>query len=337
MFGAASNDGSQPVTSPLLSIAVCSKNRPPRLVESCLSYIHRSASGVAVEIVLVDGNQTPTLKQLAFKSGARYVHEARSGMSIARNAGVRAATTRIIAFTDDDCEVKSDWVGRILKMFAEDQELTVLGGLDLTPKDSSFFQKSIGLLDDLRGIPRGGPGLARRIINCNVAYLRKALLDYGGYDETFQACEDQELHLRLFKMGHKFFFNPDLVVFHERRSSLSEFWRQFLWYGYWSSRVFQKHPALFARTTGILPPATIVVFLLSVAVALSANIYTPLALTILALLAYEAVWSLKITFRRPDLWRNLLLTLLALPMRNTAIAFGFLAGMLCWLSHPRAS
>jgi len=314
---------------PLLSVAVCSKNRPPELVESCLSHIQRSAcaSGTAVEIIVVDGNQAPALQQVACKVGARYVRETRSGMGIARNAGIFAATSRIIAFTDDDCEVDSSWAGKIIEKFAEDEELIVVGGLDLTPKGSSFFQKSIGLLDDLRGVPKGGPGLARRILNCNVAYVKKVLVDCGGYDETFEICEDQEIHLRLFKMGYKFFFNPDLVVYHERRSSLSEFWRQFFWYGYWSSKVFQKHPQVFARTTGILPPTAIAAFLLSVALALSAYFYTPLALTILAMLAYEVLWSLKIVFMRPDARRSLPLAMIALPIRNIAIGVGFLAGI----------
>ena len=327
---ASSNDNFQQTTCPPISVVVCSKNRPAELVESCISHIQRSTSRTAIEIIVVDGNQAPALQQVAYESGAGYVHETRSGMGIARNAGIRAATARIVAFTDDDCEPSCSWARQIIEKFRENQELTFIGGIDLTPKDSSFFQKGIGLLDDLRGAPGGGPGLARRITNCNVAYVKKALVDCGGYDETFEICEDQELHLRLFKMGHRFFFNRDLVVYHKRRNSIGEFWRQFFRYGYWSSKVFRKHPELFARTAGILPSVGIVVFLLSLALALSAKLYAPFALTILAVLAYEVIWCLKISFMRPDAWRSLPLAVLALLIRNIAMGLGFLTGMICY-------
>jgi glycosyltransferase involved in cell wall biosynthesis len=313
--------------SPLLSVIVCSKNRPPELVESCLLHVQKSAGSSNIQIIIVDGNQTPVLQLVASKLGAKYIHETRKGMGIARQAGIRVATAKIIAFTDDDCEVNSYWVRKIIKRYVEDHELVILGGPDLTPKTSSFFQKSIGLLADLRGVPKKGPNLARRIINCNVAYVRKSLVNCGGYDETFETCEDQELNLRLFKIGHKFLFDPNLVIYHKRRRSLSGFWKQFFWYGYWQSKVFKKHPQLFARTAGILPPISIVAFLFTVTLALTVNLYTPLALMILAMITYGVIWILKIISICPDAWRSLPLALLGLYIRDTAMAFGFLAGM----------
>jgi len=306
-------------------------------VESCLSNIQRSAGSARVEIVVVDGNRDSTLREVARRFGAAYVHEARSGMGVARNAGIRAATARIVAFTDDDCEVESKWTLKIIEKFSGDHELAVVGGLDLTPNGSSFFQTSIGLLDDLRGAPKQGPDLARRILNCNVAYVKRAVVACGGYDETFEICEDQELHLRLFKMGYKFCFNSQIIVYHKRRGSPSEFLRRVFWYGYWSSRVFQKHPRLFARTTGILPPTALAAFLLGAAFAFSAGFYAPLVLTILAALAYEVVWGLKIALLRPNSWRSLPVAMLALPIRNIAMALGFLAGMFRYIvTFPKA-
>ncbi len=47
----------------------------------------------------------------------QYVFEPRQGVAHARNAGVAAARTDIIAFTDDDVRVSEDWVRVVKRAF----------------------------------------------------------------------------------------------------------------------------------------------------------------------------------------------------------------------------
>ena len=43
----------------------------------------------------------------------RYVRTSSRGASAARNVGVEQSTAPIIAFTDDDCRVSTDWLQQI--------------------------------------------------------------------------------------------------------------------------------------------------------------------------------------------------------------------------------
>src|SRR5205814_9800777 len=73
----------------------------------------------AFDVVIVDNRPVEGPERAAryarLGSDARVsvVPEARPGSSAARNAGVRAATGEVVAFTDDDVEVESGWLRAI--------------------------------------------------------------------------------------------------------------------------------------------------------------------------------------------------------------------------------
>lgn len=72
------------------------------------------------EIIIVDNAPEGCARGIADNARAvarcrvTYVHEPRSGISNARNAGFTAATGRYIAFLDDDEIATSDWLGALM-------------------------------------------------------------------------------------------------------------------------------------------------------------------------------------------------------------------------------
>jgi glycosyltransferase involved in cell wall biosynthesis len=63
----------------------------------------------------------------------RFLHLSKSGLSLARNAGIEAAAHPIILFTDDDCEAREDWVEVVAGCFADNPDVGLVSGAVLAP------------------------------------------------------------------------------------------------------------------------------------------------------------------------------------------------------------
>jgi glycosyltransferase involved in cell wall biosynthesis len=88
------------------------------------------------EVVLVDNRRAvPADDQLARlaldRDWLRVVREARPGISAARNAGVKASSGTLVAFTDDDVRVDPRWLRAIGERFVREPTLDALTGLVL--------------------------------------------------------------------------------------------------------------------------------------------------------------------------------------------------------------
>ncbi|KAB2913853.1 MAG: glycosyltransferase [Hyphomicrobiaceae bacterium] len=103
-----------------LSIIIPTFRRPSVLrtaIESC----QRQTYAGATEIVVVDNCPLASAGEVVASLGQgsrislRYVHEARPGVSFARNAGVRAAAGRYVAFIDDDEVAAPGWAEALMR------------------------------------------------------------------------------------------------------------------------------------------------------------------------------------------------------------------------------
>lgn len=87
----------------------------PHVIET-LRTIHE------VEILVIDNNPLPSEQKLvqAFSKTSpypvHYIHEPKAGVSNARNTALRFATSRFIAFLDDDMEVTAGWIDSLVKV-----------------------------------------------------------------------------------------------------------------------------------------------------------------------------------------------------------------------------
>lgn len=227
-----------------ISVVICTRDRGKALA-SCLASLARQRSA-AGEVLVVDnsrsGNAWPVCADFPF---VRYLHEPRSGLSVARNAGVRASRKAVIAFTDDDVELHPGWTAEIARAFGE-ADIQALTGLVLparldTPAQRSF-QFDMGgfgttfvpLLFDHRFFDETRPSGAHvwRIgAGANMAVRRSAFERLGLFDERLGAgaagcSEDSEFWYRLLAQGGACLYEPRAVVFHHHRSDWPGFKRQ---------------------------------------------------------------------------------------------------------------
>lgn len=106
-----------------VSVVIPTLNRPAALMRAIRSVIgQQHLSGIEIEVVVVDnsadGNARVGVETIAAGSplAVRLIHEPRSGVASARNAGVAAATSRWVAFLDDDEEAAPDWIAEMVRI-----------------------------------------------------------------------------------------------------------------------------------------------------------------------------------------------------------------------------
>lgn len=242
-----------------VSVIVCTKNREEHL-DSCLSNIVRT--GYPYDEILVIDNGSDDLarkknEQLAARAGAKYYYEAKTGLSCARNRGIKEATGDIIVYSDDDFIVDKEWLTYLIENYREqrvacctgrmlsnraDQESRVFEeamSFDRGERRRVFSRKDISLRSIVRTIPAvGNKRLLDRTpvpwsIGRGFCSFRKAIFDEIGYfDERLGAGtptlggEEIDMFYRVLKGGHLIVYEPRAVIYHNHRATLEQVVRQ---------------------------------------------------------------------------------------------------------------
>ncbi|HEY7783053.1 MAG TPA: glycosyltransferase [Ktedonobacterales bacterium] len=212
-----------------MKISVCIAATRATTVDAAIASI-RHQTWTDWELVLVGQGDDPALAAVgkaAALSDARvhYVHLDRRGLSLARNAGIRAATGDIIAMTDDDCEAREDWLATLGGIFAAEPAVGLVGGALLAPSPAHGGPASCPCLEpadalyDPIAADRQAPA-GWDWIGGNFAIRRRAVERVGMFDEclgagaVFPAAEDTDYKLRMERIGIKMRSTPRSVVYH---------------------------------------------------------------------------------------------------------------------------
>ncbi len=73
------------------------------------------------------------------------------------------------------------------------------------------------------------------------AFVRRALMDIGGFDERFIRAQDWELNHRLREKGGVIYFDPRLEVAYRPRPNIRKLAKQYFEYGRWRRVVSRTH------------------------------------------------------------------------------------------------
>jgi glycosyltransferase involved in cell wall biosynthesis len=109
------------MTNERISAVICTRNRGAdarAAVESVLTNNHPAFRLIVVDQSTNDETER-SLADLVAAGRIDYVRTTTVGLSRARNIGLRHARTRVVAFTDDDCETPDDWLQAIQTIFDE--------------------------------------------------------------------------------------------------------------------------------------------------------------------------------------------------------------------------
>lgn len=230
---------------PKISVIVACFNGE-RTLSACLESLER-LNYPDYEVLLVDDGSTDKTAQIAARyPKVRCLRQGKNlGLSVARNAGLAAATGEIVAFMDADCRADEDW----LYYLAGDlvgSDVAGMGGPNLLPPEDSPVAAAVM-------VSPGGPAhvmlndrRAEHIPGCNMAFYASVLAGLGGFDPIFRkAGDDVDLCWRLQQAGCEIGFSPAGFVWHYRRSTVADYLKQQMGYGEAEALLVRKHPEYF--------------------------------------------------------------------------------------------
>jgi len=184
------------------------------------------------EVLVVDGGKDGTQQMMAAEFPTfRYLFEAKSGPSAARNLGIQEATGEIIAFTDDDTITPPNWLSMLADGYKRYPQVSGVAGR-CEPPDTAiatnvFARHEAWGTRYVYGLTPEraeylGTGLAVPGSTSNVSYRRDVLLAVGGFSDKFTAHiagEERELRDRICAQGYNQFLYVPIKVDHMRHYS----------------------------------------------------------------------------------------------------------------------
>jgi glycosyltransferase involved in cell wall biosynthesis len=180
---------------PTVSVVIPSYNRASLLKEAVDSVLGQDFDDFEL-IVIDDGSTDDTAGLLQSYPNICVVRQDHRGVSAARNAGIRRASGRFLAFLDsDDLWLPGKLSAQIAffkthpkALICQTEEIWIRTGVRVNPrrrhrKDSGMiFERSVELC----------------LVSPSAVMLKRNLLDeVGWFDESLPACEDYDLWLRI--------------------------------------------------------------------------------------------------------------------------------------------
>lgn len=216
---------------PSTSVVIPARNAATT-IGACLDAIAKLDPG-PIEVIVVNDASTDATAQIATEKGAHVIHLTKNvGPGLARNAGVRVARGEYVAFTDADCQVPPDWLGRFHMAFDASFHAGVTG-----PYAGSTAKTILCSLMDaaLKHEQRNMPDTIESSITSNLLVRAADFRSCGGFPayrlpgETIYAFgnEDEEVAYFLVKQVHKpLKWLRDNGVYHAFRPTWRAYFRQ---------------------------------------------------------------------------------------------------------------
>lgn len=224
-----------------VTVVVPTLNDTRRDLESLVRY----CAGTASILIVDDGSDAP----ISGLTGASVVRlRQNSGPAVARNTGLKAATTELIAFVDSDVQLHDGWLEPLLTHFDDDSVAfvapRVASGLPASGADPlvAHYEQSHSPLDLGPDPAWVAPGTAVSYVPSAVLVVRAdALRAVGGFDATMRVGEDVDAVWRLTAAGWRGRYEPAVVVHHRPRGSWRALARQRIAYGESAATLARQH------------------------------------------------------------------------------------------------
>ncbi|MBN2013943.1 MAG: glycosyltransferase [Candidatus Altiarchaeota archaeon] len=319
---------------PLVSVVVVVYNEE-KYIQGCIeSLLRLNYPKNRYEVVVVDGMSTDRTQEIVKKYPIKLVINKARFCPPGRNLGVENARGDYVAFTDGDCEVDVNWLKTLVDEIRKcPDEVVSVGGPNLVFETDSLLARTIGHMQETY-LGSGGsaqsykidePRYVESIPTCNILY-KKEILAKERYDDELKIGEDAELHFRLRRLGYKFLYLPNAIVWHHRRSKIVNFIGHIWTYGKAMGGVTRKHKKII-RFYAFLPPLAIIALILAYPLIL----YFPLIIWIYLL--GIGIYSIALLISSLQVYNRIgitgfILTMLLLPLQHFIYGVGFLMGAL---------
>lgn len=231
--------------STFFSIIVPTRDRP-RSLERCLEAVAQLVyPRDRYEVVVVDDRSRDPVDGIVARFRNRMaillVRGKGRGPAAARNAGAHAARGEVLAFIDDDCAPRPDWLAALAARIRAEPDAGAGGPMSNRLESSLFSTASQMLIDHLFEYYNTSGENGRFFTTSNLALPARGFREMGGFSSRFgrPGGEDRELVDRWIRSGRRLLWEPAAVVHHHHPLTLGSFLDQHLRYGR-GARLFQQ-------------------------------------------------------------------------------------------------
>jgi glycosyltransferase involved in cell wall biosynthesis len=236
------------------SIIIPVYNRPDELRELLDSLTKQTVLPFEV-LVIEDGSTNKSdsvVADFASRLPVKYFFKPNSGQGFTRNYGFEQATGDYFVIFDSDAIIPQHYFETVSKHLRTEPgaapTLDAYGGPDAAHSDFTSVQKAISYsmtspftTGGIRGSKKnlGGTFHPRSF---NMGLSRKVWETVGGY-RISRMGEDIEFAIRIIENGFRTGLIPNAFIYHKRRTSFSQFFRQLRFFGRARINIARFYPA----------------------------------------------------------------------------------------------
>ena len=193
-----------------ISVVIPTYNRYELLKKALTSVFSQTYQ--ASEVIVIDDGSTDNTKNILYDfPNIIYIYQDNSGVSSARNQGIKNATNEWMAFLDSDDEWHRDKLQKQVDFHQKNSDIL------MSYTDEKWIRDGIEVK-----IPKKFQKIAKDVFRENIEYCNIApsstiihisLLDEVGlFDESLEVCEDYDLWLRVAVLHDIGLINQKLII-----------------------------------------------------------------------------------------------------------------------------
>lgn len=218
------------------SVVIPVYNRPDEVRELLDSLTHQTFKNFEV-LIIEDGSINTcqdVVDSLKDALNIQYFFKENSGQGFARNFGFERAKGDFFVVFDSDCLVPPNYFDTVDKFLGANQ-VDAFGGPDAAHESFTTLQKAISYsmtspftTGGIRGNKKHVGTFHPRSFNMGIS--KKVFETTKGYNLT-RMGEDIEFSIRIINEGFSTALIEDAFVYHKRRTSISQFYKQLHFFG----------------------------------------------------------------------------------------------------------
>jgi len=229
------------------SIIIPVFNRPEEVRELLQSLTGQTQKNFEV-IIIEDGSKDKSdkiIEEFDNQLDIQYLYKKNSGPGPSRNFGMKHAKGDFFIILDSDVILPSAYI-KTVEEYLKKNPVDAYGGPDAAHPDFTALQKAIDFAMTSFLTTGGIRGKAEKLEkfrprSFNMGISKKVFQKTGGFS-NMRFGEDMDLSIRIITDGFQTALIKEAFVYHKRRNTLKQFFKQIFNSGIARIHLYQKHP-----------------------------------------------------------------------------------------------
>lgn len=203
------------MNKPLISVVIPTYKDWDRL-KSCIDALNTQSLALSnFEIIIINNDPDDSCPFSTQDTNIKILSEYKSGSYAARNTGINAAKSELIAFTDSDCIPDKYWLERSIDILKSRTNTILAGEIDLFASNTNIYFHYERVL----GFPIKKYVSKKNFgVTANLIVPKEVISAIGPFNVSLKSGGDTEFCRRAVKNGFKLRYSPEIRIKHPARS-----------------------------------------------------------------------------------------------------------------------